>query len=117
MGLQILQLEMERLSLAKAVSDRASKQRLQALDSQLKKLKGEQVSLPCMALTRESCKACMGLHMGSAVLPSCLSASLMQGTVPSLYWAHSGMSIAHRVACGRGNQEQCCSATQQILCI
>lgn len=51
MGLQILQLEMERLSLAKAVSDRASKQRLQALDSQLKKLKGEQVSLPCMALT------------------------------------------------------------------
>ena len=41
---QILQLEMERLSLAKAVSDRASKQRLQALDSQLKKLKLEQVS-------------------------------------------------------------------------
>lgn len=41
--LQILQLEMERLSLAKAVSDRASKQRLEALDSQLKKLKAEQV--------------------------------------------------------------------------
>ena len=40
---QILQLEMERLSLSKAVSDKASKQRLQALDSQLKKLKGEQV--------------------------------------------------------------------------
>ena len=44
-SLQILQLEMERLSLAKAVSDRASKQRLQALDSQLKKLKGEQADL------------------------------------------------------------------------
>ena len=43
--LQILQLEMERLSLAKAVSDRASKQRLQALDGQLKKLKGEQADL------------------------------------------------------------------------
>ena len=43
--LQILQLEMERLSLAKAVSDRASKQRLQALDGQLKKLKGEQAEL------------------------------------------------------------------------
>lgn len=41
--MQILQLEMERLSLAKAVSDRASKQRLQALDSQLNSLKGEQV--------------------------------------------------------------------------
>ena len=40
---QILQLEMERLSLSKAVSDRASKQRLQALDSQLKKFKAEQV--------------------------------------------------------------------------
>ena len=36
---------MERLSLAKAVSDRASKQRLQALDGQLKKLKGEQADL------------------------------------------------------------------------
>lgn len=34
---------MERLSLAKAVSDRNSKQRLQALDGQLKKLKVEQV--------------------------------------------------------------------------
>lgn len=43
--MQILQLEMERLSLAKAVSDRNSKQRLQALDGQLKKLKVEQVSL------------------------------------------------------------------------
>ncbi|DBA72970.1 TPA: Chaperone protein ClpB3, chloroplastic [Trebouxia sp. C0005] len=42
---KILQLEMERLSLAKAVSDRASKQRLQALDGQLKKLKGEQADL------------------------------------------------------------------------
>lgn len=43
--LQILQLEMERLSLAKAVSDRASKQRLQALDSQLNSLKAEQEDL------------------------------------------------------------------------
>lgn len=34
---------MERLSVAKAVSDRASKQRLQTLDGQLKKLKAEQV--------------------------------------------------------------------------
>ena len=51
--LQILQLEMERLSLAKAVSDRNSKQRLQALDGQLKKLKVEQVKTltsPCALL-------------------------------------------------------------------
>lgn len=46
--LQILQLEMERLSLAKAVSDRNSKQRLQALDGQLKKLKVEQVRHVCI---------------------------------------------------------------------
>ena len=42
---------MERLSLAKAVSDRASKQRLQALDSQLNSLKAEQArshSLSCL---------------------------------------------------------------------
>ena len=48
--LQILQLEMERLSLAKAVSDRASKQRLEALDSQLKKLKAEQVGSCALSL-------------------------------------------------------------------
>lgn len=58
--LQILQLEMERLSLAKAVSDRASKQRLDALDSQLKKLKAEQVWGPVL---------CPCLHISA--LPAC----------------------------------------------
>ena len=48
---QILQLEMERLSLSKAVSDKASKQRLQALDGQLKKLKAEQVQSKTVQVT------------------------------------------------------------------
>ena len=46
---------MERLSLAKAASDRASKQRLQALDSQLNTFKAEQVS--------GHCRSCAYMHV------------------------------------------------------
>ena len=66
--MQILQLEMERLSLAKAVSDRASKQRLQALDSQLNSLKAEQV--------RGHALSCSCLHVLHLVFVAALSADV-----------------------------------------